>query len=129
VKSLSENPTVEVRIGVPIYRQEYQGGTPKTDRVEVGPTNTHGTIINFRPDPEIFEDLDFKFETLAQRMREMACLTRGRKITLEDRRKGQETQETYHYEGGLKLIMVPWVLVGPTSTRSVLGVPLWYSCR
>ncbi|WP_176235410.1 DNA topoisomerase (ATP-hydrolyzing) subunit B, partial [Candidatus Hakubella thermalkaliphila] len=101
VNALSEHLTVEVRRDGHIYRQEYQRGTPKTDLVEVGPTNTHGTIINFRPDPEIFEDLDFKFETLAQRMREMAFLTRGLKITLEDRRKGQETQETYHYEGGL----------------------------
>lgn len=101
VNALSEDLTVEVRRDGHIYRQEYQRGTPKTELIEVGPTTTHGTIINFRPDPEIFEDLDFKFETLAQRMREMAFLTRGLKITLEDRRKGQETQETYHYEGGL----------------------------
>ncbi len=82
-----------------IYAQSYERGVPEGPIEEIGTTDETGTKISFRPDPEIFEDIDFDFLTLSTRMRELAYLNRGLKITLTDERN--DKQETYHAEGGV----------------------------
>ena len=57
--------------------------------------------MTFHPDPEIFETLDFQFDTLKYRLRELAFLNAGLKITLEDKREGKEDKREFHYEGGI----------------------------
>ncbi len=96
------------------YRQRYERGRPVTPVERVGkadprnwyahprfPPAAHGTIVHFKPDPEIFRGgIDYKFETLAQRFREMAFLTRGLTITLVDEREDREI--TFYFEGGIQ---------------------------
>jgi DNA gyrase subunit B (EC 5.99.1.3) len=96
------------------YRQRYERGRPATPVERVGkadpqgwyahprfPPTPHGTIVHFKPDPEIFRGgIDYKFETLAQRFREMAFLTRGLTITLVDQREDREI--TFYFEGGIR---------------------------
>jgi DNA gyrase subunit B len=96
------------------YRQRYERGRPVTPVERVGkadpqgwyahprfPPARQGTIVHFKPDPEIFRGgIDYKFETLAQRFREMAFLTRGLTITLVDQREDREI--TFYFEGGIQ---------------------------
>jgi DNA gyrase subunit B len=103
VNALSEWLVAEVYRGGKVYRQSFARGAPTTDLEVVGKTekgNT-GTLISFLPDAEIFEDVEFNAETLQQRMRETAFLTRGLRIVLTDERAGGETVE-FHYEGGIR---------------------------
>src|SRR5919201_3760263 len=103
VNALSEWLVAEVYRGGKVYRQSLARGAPATDLEVVGKTekgNT-GTLISFLPDAEIFEDVEFNSETLQQRMRETAFLTRGLRIVLTDERAGGETVE-FHYEGGIR---------------------------
>ena len=75
-------------------------GKPTGELTIIGDTERTGTTIWFKPDPEIFETLVFDFETLKQRLREMAFLNKGIRITLRDERDGRE--QVYHYEGGIR---------------------------
>ncbi len=86
VNALSETLAVEVCRDGYRYRQEYQRGVPQGDMVRLEKCKETGTTTHFRPDPAIFDDLDFNFSTLAQRLREMAFLNRGLCITLCDER-------------------------------------------
>lgn len=101
VNALSEKLGVEVRRDGHIYRQDYKRGEPVTGLIKGEKTQTHGTAITFYPDREIFEDIDYKFEILASRMKEMAFLNKGLKITLVDVRGESEKKEIYQYEGGI----------------------------
>ncbi|MBN1422934.1 DNA topoisomerase (ATP-hydrolyzing) subunit B [Candidatus Fermentibacteria bacterium] len=83
------------------YRQRYERGAPVTEVERVGPSDRTGTTITFKPDPGVFETVDFSFETLSQRLRELGFLNRGVSITLRDERVGQEQEVVYCYEGGL----------------------------
>src|SRR5207249_7505472 len=78
-------------------------GVPTTEMETIGKAakDERGTTISFLPDAEIFEELDLSAETLVQRLRETAFLTRGLRIVLTDERAGGETVE-FHYEGGIK---------------------------
>jgi DNA gyrase subunit B len=103
VNALSEWLVAEVRRDGKVYRQEFTRGVPNGDvevagKAEDGDT---GTTISFLPDAEIFEEVDFSAETLQQRLRETAFLTRGLRIVLTDERAGGETVE-FHYEGGIR---------------------------
>ena len=107
VNALSEWFETEVRRDGKIYQQRYaQGGKPQGKVKEAGKIKKddeyqHGTTQRFKPDPAIFKEaIDYKFDTLAQRFREMAFLTRGITITLLDERDGRES--TWHFEGGIK---------------------------
>ncbi len=103
VNALSESLVAEVRRDGKIYRQEFVRGAPVGDMETVGeaaPDDT-GTQITFRPDPEIFEEIDFSAQTLTQRFRETAFLTKGLRIVFTDAREAEETQEFYA-EGGIK---------------------------
>ena len=103
VNALSEYMMVESMRDGKIYRQEYSRGK-KTCEVTVGGEcgNRTGTHTVFKPDAEIFEETVFSFETLQARLREMAFLNRGLKISLEDERGEKKKKESYCYEGGIK---------------------------
>ena len=100
VNALGEWLVAEVHRDGKIYRQEFSRGVPQTDLQVVGKTKETGTTISFLPDREIFEEIEFSFATLAQRLRETAFLTRGLRIILRDERPGGKTEE-FHYEGGI----------------------------
>ncbi len=93
VNALSEWLEVEVRSGGNVYRQRYERGKPVTDLQVKGTADTTGTTITFMPDPKIFETVEFSFDTLAHRLRELAFLSRGVKITLTDERDGERQGE------------------------------------
>ena len=103
VNALSEWLVAEVRRDGKVYRQEFARGVPTTEmtvdgKAEKGAT---GTTISFLPDADVFEDLELSTETLVQRLRETAFLTRGLLICLVDEREGEERHE-FHYEGGIR---------------------------
>ncbi|MFQ5897151.1 MAG: DNA topoisomerase (ATP-hydrolyzing) subunit B [Candidatus Methylomirabilia bacterium] len=99
VNALSEWLELEVRRGGTIYTQRYERGEPVGDLAPGERTTKHGTIIRFKPDPEIFEETTFSFDILSHRLREMAFLNRGLKITIEDER--DERKHAFHYSGGI----------------------------
>src|SRR5437868_822050 len=103
VNALSEWLVAEVRRDGKVYRQEFTRGAPNGDVEVVGKAEKGdtGTTISFLPDGEIFEELELSAETLTQRLRETAFLTRGLRIVLTDERAGGETIE-FHYEGGIR---------------------------
>ena len=103
VNALSEWLVAEVRRGGKVYRQEFTRGVPNGDVEVVGKAEKGdtGTTISFLPDAEVFEELELSAETLQQRLRETAFLTRGLRIALTDERAGGESVE-FHYEGGIR---------------------------
>jgi DNA gyrase subunit B len=101
VNALSEWLIAEVRRDGKIYRQEFARGAPTSDMEVVGKATDTGTTISFLPDAEIFEEVELSADTLRQRLRETAFLTRGLRIVLQDERAGGETVE-FHYEGGIR---------------------------
>jgi DNA gyrase subunit B len=103
VNALSEWLIAEVRRDGKVYKQEFARGVPIGDMEVVGEADKGdtGTTISFLPDAEVFEELELSAETLTQRLRETAFLTRGLRIVLTDERAGGATIE-FHYEGGIK---------------------------
>ncbi|MCG9966844.1 DNA topoisomerase (ATP-hydrolyzing) subunit B [Pelotomaculum terephthalicicum JT] len=99
VNALSEWLEVEVRREGNIYRQKYERGVPVTDLEIIGPSEISGTKVTFKPDPDIFEELDYSYDTLCQRLRELSFLNMGVKIVLKDGRTGQEV--VLQHEGGI----------------------------
>jgi DNA gyrase subunit B len=103
VNALSEYCRVEVRRKGEgkLHLQEYRAGHPLAPVRVVGPATGQGTRTTFKPDLAVMETIDFNFDTLAQRFREMAYLNKGLTITLIDERLGQEQDCTFYFEGGL----------------------------
>ncbi len=99
VNALSERLDLEIWRNESVYQQSYERGKPLTDLVITGTTKKRGTKITFRPDTQIFETIDFSFDTLAQRLRELAFLNAGVVITLDDERDGKNHR--FHYDGGI----------------------------
>ncbi len=99
VNALSEWLDVEVKQNGSVYQQHYERGNPSGSLIIVGKTRGRGTKVIFKPDPEIFEILDFSYDILSQRLRELAFLNRGLKITLLDERT--EKSQVFHYSGGI----------------------------
>jgi len=102
VNALSEWLEVNVRRDGQVYRQKYARGVPKSDVKAVGkyPKDQRtGTTVSFMPDKQIFKVIDYKFDVLAQRFREMAFLTRGLTISFRDERDGRAM--TFYFEGGI----------------------------
>jgi DNA gyrase subunit B len=99
VNALSSRLELEIRRDGKVYRQNYERGVPTGELVEDGVTKRRGTRILFWPDAEIFETTDFSFETLSQRIREMAFLNAGVKIEIIDERS--DKNHVFHYEGGI----------------------------
>lgn len=114
VNALSHTCTVEVHRNGKVHQQTYHAGVPEEAVKEVGTTDVTGTTTTFWPDPEIFTVLTYKFDTLASRMRELAFLNRGVRITLKDEREEVEfkdeegnvtgtgfREKVFHSEGGI----------------------------
>jgi DNA gyrase subunit B len=102
VNALSTVLEVYVHRDGKIHYQKFERGVPAADIAIVGETDHTGTTTHFKPDGEIFtETLEYDFETLATRLRELAFLNRGLKITIEDKRTDNKKNE-YYYEGGIK---------------------------
>lgn len=105
VNALSDYLKAEVRREGKVFVQEYSKGKPTSEVIEVGVSDETGTSISFKPDGEIFETLIYKYETLANRMREMAFLNKGLTLHLTDEREtdddGAYKSERFHSEGGL----------------------------
>ena len=105
VNALSEWMEVEVKRDGHIYEQRYERGNVCYELRTVGdcPADETGTKVTFLPDKEIFQETTvFEYDILKHRLREMAFLTKGIKIILTDLREGQEKEETFHYEGGIR---------------------------
>ena len=99
VNALSSRLDVEVRKNGKIYHQYYKKGIPQIELEVIGTTDTSGTKVIFRPDEEIFETVEFSFDYLATRLRELAFLNRGIRIVLKDERSGKI--HDFRYEGGI----------------------------
>ncbi|HYE69686.1 MAG TPA: ATP-binding protein, partial [Anaerovoracaceae bacterium] len=102
VNALSEIMEVEIKRNGKLYKQTYSRGKTQTPLLEIGESRKTGSKTMFKPDAEIFEELEFDFGTLEHRLREMAFLNKGIKITLKDEREGQKRTEVFHYEGGIR---------------------------
>lgn len=103
VNALSTQLDVKVYKDGKIYYQEYHQGAVVADLKVIGETERHGTTVHFIPDPEIFkETVEFEFEKLATRIRELSFLNRGLKITIEDLRSEEPLKKDFHFEGGIK---------------------------
>jgi DNA gyrase subunit B len=101
VNALSEIMHVEVRQNGKVFRQTYKRGTPVGPLKEVGVTDKRGTQTTFKPDPEIFETVEYNIETLITRVRELAFLNSGIRITMNDERQEPVKTQEFHYEGGI----------------------------
>ena len=100
VNALSEWLEVEVRRDGRAHFQRYERGNSTTPVEDRGTTKRRGTKVVFKPDPKIFEDLDFKYDIIAKRLRELAFLNKGLEITVLDERTGRS--ESFQYQGGIK---------------------------
>lgn len=102
VNALSDWLIAEVSRDGKVYRQKYKRGVP-TGKLEVVSESSKksGTSITFMPDASIFDEIEFKYETLEYRFRELSFLNKVIKIEFEDKREGQEESKTFHYTGGL----------------------------
>ena len=99
VNALSETLEIEIKRDGRVYQQSYRRGVPQERLKEVGKSKERGTKVTFRPDTEIFETVDFSFDILSQRLRELAFLNSGVKITIEDERS--QKKHEFFYKGGL----------------------------
>ena len=99
VNALSKKLIMTIKRDGKIWRQEFERGVPITDLIAIGETNRTGTTIEFWPDDEIFETVEFQYDILARRFKELAYLNPNITITFKDERIGKK--EIYHFEGGL----------------------------
>ena len=102
VNALSEWLTVQVHKDGKIYEMKFSRGHITQEMKVVGETDRTGTTVTFKPDPEMFDTLEYDYETLHTRMREQAFLNAGLRITITDARSGREQGEAMCYEGGIR---------------------------
>lgn len=100
VNALSDNLELEIRRAGKVWYQVYHRGFPEEPIKEIGKTERTGTLVRFNPDPQIFSVLEFNFDTLAQRLRELSFLNRGIHVRLTDERTDKSTE--FQYEGGIQ---------------------------
>ncbi len=100
VNALSESLEVYVHRDGNVYYQKYVRGVPQDELKVIGETDITGTKIQFKPDSEIFETLDFSYDSLVNRTRELAYLNKKLRISIEDKRNEQD-KESFYYEGGI----------------------------
>jgi DNA gyrase subunit B len=100
VNALSESLEVEIKRDGKVYAQRYQRGKPDAPLKEIGTTRQRGTKVTFKPDALVFEQLDFSFDILSQRLRELAFLNRGVRISIDDQRT--QKQHEFYYGGGIE---------------------------
>ena len=101
VNALSDWLEVEICRDGKVHKQRYEKGKVIHPLEVTGNTRRRGTKVTFMPDDTIFETLEFDFDILRTRLREMAFLTKGLKIVLSDKRAGKEKEREFHYEGGI----------------------------
>jgi DNA gyrase subunit B len=106
VNALSEWLTVEVRRDGHLWRQHFERGLKHSELEKVEKTTRSGTTVSFKPDPQIFTVLEYNFDTLSNRLRELAYLNRGVSIVLRDERQESEREERFHFEGGIEEFVV-----------------------
>src|SRR5687768_9086019 len=99
VNALTERLELEIWRNDQVFQQTYERGAPQADLLVTGTTKRRGTKVTFKPDTKIFEVIEFSFDTLAQRLRELAFLNAGVTITLDDERDGKNHK--FNYEGGI----------------------------
>ena len=99
VNALSERLDLEIWRNEQVYQQSYERGNPIAPLEMTGTTQRRGTKVTFKPDPQIFETTEYSFDTLAQRLRELAFLNGGILITIDDERDGKSHK--FQYEGGI----------------------------
>jgi DNA gyrase subunit B len=99
VNALSSRLDLEIWRNGNVFEQSYERGKPATGFLKTGTTKRRGTKITFKPDPEIFETLEFSYDTIAARLRELSFLNKGLEITIEDLRS--DRKEVFKYEGGI----------------------------
>src|ERR1044072_3209071 len=99
VNALAETLEVEIKRDGKVYQQSYKRGDPQGKLQEIGKSKERGTRVTFKPDGTIFESIEFSFDILSQRLRELAFLNKGVKITIEDERT--QKKHEFFYEGGL----------------------------
>ncbi len=101
VNALSDWLEVEVKRDGKIHHQRYERGRTVTKLTVIGKASTTGTKVTFKPDKTIFSTIDLSFDTLAQRLRELAFLNKGLKITLKDERSDKEKESIFEFGGGI----------------------------
>jgi len=104
VNALSEELNLEIRKNGQLYRQQYLMGEPVAPLAAVGPTTGSGTQINFKPSNKTFTDVEFHYDILAKRLRELSFLNSGVRISLEDERT--DKQDVFEFEGGISAFVV-----------------------
>ena len=102
VNSLSNWLEVYVYVDGYEYFQRYERGKVMCEMQKIGPTQKHGTMVTFLPDDTIFEETEFNYDVLLERLREIAFLTKGLRIVLRDLRGEEVIENTFHYEGGIR---------------------------
>ena len=102
VNALSEWCEVEVHKEGKVYYQRYVRGVPDKPVGVIGDTEKHGTVTRFKPDKQIFEDIEFSFDVLSNRLRELAFLTKGIRIAVSDERAVPKKSHIFHFDGGVK---------------------------
>ena len=102
VNALSEWLEVEVFQNGNHYKQIYNRGVPQRELQVIGTSEITGTKVTFLPDADIFESTIFNYDTVKVRLRELAYLNKGLRITIEDKRAGQEMADDFYYEGGIR---------------------------
>jgi DNA gyrase subunit B len=123
VNALSETLEVDIRRQGAIHSQSYSRGIPTSKIEKTGTTTDTGTVIRFKPDPEIFEDTTFDFDTLSGRLREIAFLNRGLRIVISDAKTGQSN--TYRFDGGI----VEYVLYINRNRSSLHEKPIYINAE
>ncbi len=101
VNALATELFVEVRRQGKIHQQHYKRGDAIDELAVTGDTDETGTCVQFWPDPEVFETVIFDYDNLKKRLRELAFLNKGVRITIEDKREEHKALESFHYEGGI----------------------------
>ena len=101
VNALASKLIVEVQQNGNVYYQEYVRGVPQFDLKVIGKTDKTGTKVTFYPDDQIFETIEFDYDNLRNRFREIAFLNKGLVITIEDKREGKEKKEEFLFKGGI----------------------------
>ncbi len=102
VNALSEWCEVEVHKEGKVHFQRYARGVPEKTVGIIGDTTRHGTVTRFKPDKQIFEDIEFSFDVLSNRLRELAFLTKGIQIAVADERTQPRKSHIFHFDGGVK---------------------------
>lgn len=123
VNGLSKWLTAEIHRDGRHYFQHYESGEPTGDLQDRGPTTKTGTIVSFLPDEEIFDTIDYNFETLSQRLRELAFLNKGLKIIFEDHRPEKTKSHEYQYDGGI-VSFVKWL---DETKKPIMEEPIYIS--